>query len=220
LPGCCGASSYASSGCSRWRHSLQYTLPGARATGLEQPSCWRLPPAMRHAMLRAGSSSGEAAHLLAPAAPAVCDTMLRVALSRLGAARVLASFAPSTMLRVAFSPLGAAVVLAPFAASMRHAEARVVSSCIGAALVLAPLAPPCALEWGVCRLELPWSIPCAGTVRPSTAVTHPLSVLNAPLVHIGHRVHTRWQCESRSNVAACLEPDGQQRLGGGRTVGL
>jgi hypothetical protein len=198
LPGCCGASSYASSGCSRWRHSLQYTLPGARATGLEQPSCWRLPPAMRHAMLRAGSSSGEAAHLLAPAAPAVCDTMLRVA----------------------FSPLGAAVVLAPFAASMRHAEARVVSSCIGAALVLAPLAPPCALEWGVCRLELPWSIPCAGTVRPSTAVTHPLSVLNAPLVHIGHRVHTRWQCESRSNVAACLEPDGQQRLGGGRTVGL
>jgi hypothetical protein len=38
-------SSYASSGSSRWRHSLQDTLPGARATALEQPSCWhRLPP--------------------------------------------------------------------------------------------------------------------------------------------------------------------------------
>jgi hypothetical protein len=43
-PGCCGASSYASSVCSRWRHSLQYTLPGALATDLEQPSCrHRLP---------------------------------------------------------------------------------------------------------------------------------------------------------------------------------
>jgi hypothetical protein len=44
-PRYCGASSYASSGCSRWRHSLQYTLPGPRATALEQPSCLqRLPP--------------------------------------------------------------------------------------------------------------------------------------------------------------------------------
>jgi hypothetical protein len=40
-PRCYGASS----GCSRWRHSVQYTLAGARATALEQPSCWqRLPP--------------------------------------------------------------------------------------------------------------------------------------------------------------------------------
>ena len=36
LPRYCGASSYASS---RWRQSVQYTLPGARATGLVQPSC-------------------------------------------------------------------------------------------------------------------------------------------------------------------------------------
>jgi hypothetical protein len=28
-----------------WRHSVQYTLPAALATALEQPSCWhRLPP--------------------------------------------------------------------------------------------------------------------------------------------------------------------------------
>jgi hypothetical protein len=44
-PRYCYASSCASSGCSRWRHSVQFSLPGARATGLEQPSCWhRLPP--------------------------------------------------------------------------------------------------------------------------------------------------------------------------------
>jgi hypothetical protein len=37
-PSCCSAPSYASSGCSRWRKSLQYTLPGARAIALVQPS--------------------------------------------------------------------------------------------------------------------------------------------------------------------------------------
>jgi hypothetical protein len=41
--GGCYAFTYASSGCARWRHSLQYTLPGAFATAL--PAYWqRLPP--------------------------------------------------------------------------------------------------------------------------------------------------------------------------------
>ena len=42
----CYAFTYASSGCARCRHSLQYTLPGAFATDLEQPSYWQR---LRHA---------------------------------------------------------------------------------------------------------------------------------------------------------------------------
>jgi hypothetical protein len=55
---------------------------------------------------------------------------------------------------------------------------------------------------------------------PFTAVTHPLSDLNAPLAYTGHRTHNKVAVREQANVAACLDQGGQERLGGGRTVGL
>ena len=88
---------------------------------------------MRLAMLRASSSSclGAAQVLAAPAATKrLAGT--RVALSRLEAPLLLAPLAPAmcdTMLRAATnSCLGAAQVLAPPAAAMRRAGTRVASS--------------------------------------------------------------------------------------------
>jgi hypothetical protein len=53
-----------------------------------------------------------------------------------------------------------------------------------------------------------------------TAVTHPpLSPQRSASTHRTPCTR-RWQCESRSDVAACLDQGGQQRLGGGRTVGV
>jgi hypothetical protein len=166
-----------------------------------------------------------------------------VAFSRLGAALLLAPFASAMRLagaRVAYSRLGAARLLAPPASTVRDAGARVASSLLVQPSSWHRLPPPCAVQYGVptdiACLEQPTSshgrLPMAllqlllgaaetptHCVAPFTAATHPLSALNDPLVHTEHQTR-RWQCESRSDVAACLDPDGQQRLGGERTVGL
>jgi hypothetical protein len=56
---------------------------------------------------------------------------------------------------------------------------------------------------------------------PFTAATHPLSALNAPLVHTGHHTHDGGSARAGQTLgSACLDPDGQERLGGGRTVGV
>jgi hypothetical protein len=159
--------------------------------------------------------------VLAALASAMRLALMRASLSCLGAALLLA--APAASVRDAVrraacnSRLGAVHRLAPLAPAVRLAVRRAATnSLLGAALQLTrPLAHD----------TPPSSFPCAAKTPTHcdasfTAVTHPLSALNAPLVHIGHHAHDGGQYESRSDVAACLDQRGQQRLGGGRTVGV
>jgi hypothetical protein len=141
----CGASSYASSDCSRWRHSVQITLPGARATGLVQPSCWqRLPPPCAMQCGLPPVCLGAALVLAAPAT-SMHDAVLGIASSRLGAALVMAPFAPSMHDAVrraaALSQLDTAIVLAPPASSVHHAALLAALSSSSTSLVLAAFAP-------------------------------------------------------------------------------
>jgi hypothetical protein len=56
---------------------------------------------------------------------------------------------------------------------------------------------------------------------PFTAVTHPLSALNAPLVPTGQHTNDGGSARAGQTLgSACLGQDGQERLGGGRTVGV
>jgi hypothetical protein len=176
---------------------------------------------VRNAVERATFSPLETARVLAPPAASVHDTMLRVAASRLEAALVLAAPAASVhdaVPRVALSRLGAALVLAAFTSAMRLAVPT-GSSKLGAALQLTlPLAhgaPPGTPRW----LPPKPQIHCGAI----TAVTHPpLSPQRSNSAHRPHR--RRWQCESRSDVAACLGQRWSTALGRGtygvRVVGL
>jgi hypothetical protein len=183
------------------------------------------PPAasMRLAVECASAFSAlGAALVLATGASAVRDAVVCVALSRLEAALGLAAFAPAVRLAVpsvASIRLGATLILAPLAPAMSSAvRCAATNSRLGAALQLTlPPAhgPPHSSRHTprVCTLLL-----CCA---PFTATTHPLSALIAPLVHIGHHAHDGGSARAGQTLGlACLDPDGQQRLGGGRTVGV
>ena len=162
-------------------------------------------PAMCLAVGRATSGCLGAAQVLAASASSVRHTVFRVASSGLGTAHVLAPPSPAMCLavaRVALSGLGTALLLASPASSVRDAVRRAtIASCLGTPLLLASFAPAMRLA----ELRAACSNPL-GTALPSrltplwfqtpnslrhaiTAVTHPLSVLNAPLVHTGHHPH-------------------------------
>jgi hypothetical protein len=88
-----------------------------------------------------------------------------------------------TMLRVAYSRLGALLLLAPPAPAMRIAVRRATTlSPLGAALQLT--LPPAHDTPPGCLHVLP---PKPYFSAPFTATTHPLSVLNNPLLHIRHK---------------------------------
>jgi hypothetical protein len=144
--GCCySAPSIASSGCASCRQSLQYTLPGARATGLEQPplggACRRHAP-------------GNAAFRLlelpwsSPCAGSACFRRVRCnspcRLEPPWCSRPLGTFCPAMhviVLLAASSSSEAACLLAPPAAPMRLAVLCIADSGLGTALLVAPLAP-------------------------------------------------------------------------------
>jgi hypothetical protein len=84
-----------------------------------------------------------------------------------------------------------ALVLAAFAPAVREAERSATSlNPLGAALQL--------------------------TLPPAHGATHLLSVLNAPLVHTGHHTHDGGSARAGRRWVQ----HGQQRLGGGLTVGV
>jgi hypothetical protein len=160
---------------------------------------------VRDTALRAALSSSQAARVLASPAPTVRYAVARVCSSCLEAALLLAPPAPTVrhaVARVALSGLGTALLLASPASSVRDAVRRAtIASCLGTPLLLAAFAPAMRLA----ELRAACSNPL-GTALPSrltplwfqtpnslrhaiTAVTHPLSVLNAPLVHTGHHPH-------------------------------
>jgi hypothetical protein len=98
------------------------------------------------------------------------------------------------------SSLGTALVLAALATAMSDAVTRVADSPLGAAFLLTP--PKFAETPTLC----------------DTSSTPP-SALNAPLVRTGHHPHDGGSVMRAGQAlgSACL---GQQRLGGGRTVGV
>jgi hypothetical protein len=123
------------------------------------------------------------------------DAVMRVALSGLGAALLLAPFAPAMRLAslraTSISWLGTALLLAPFSPAMRDAEARVALSRLEAALLLAAFAP--AMRLAVRRVS-------SSLVRRATAL-NPLSAaieLTLPPAH-GAPPGSRW---SRPNPTA------------------
>ena len=68
----------------------------------------------------------------------------------------------------------------------------------------------------------PWPSSTLTPPKPTgTPFTHPLSALIDPLVHTGHHTHDGRSARAGQTLgSACLGQDGQQRLGGGRTVGV
>ena len=81
------------------------------------------------------------------------------------------------------SGLEAARVLEALASAMRLAETRVAYTPLGAALLLT-LPPARGTPLNSRMPPKPYS-----SAHPTTAVTHPLSVLNDPLVHNKHPAH-------------------------------
>jgi hypothetical protein len=117
------------------------------------------------------------------------------------------------------SGLGAALQLTPLASAVCLAVASATcNNPLGAARQLtqppAHGTPPGSLHGG-CR---PNPTPALRHSQPSPT---PLSALNDPLVHTGHHKHDGGSAGAGQTLgSACLGQDGQQRLGGGRTVGV
>jgi hypothetical protein len=114
--------------------------------------------------------------------------------------------AASLSVCAASSRLGAVLLLAPFAPAMRHAVRRATpNSPLGAALQLT--LPPA-------HGPSPYFLHAAETSNSLQRAIHsrhppPLSPQRSASAH-RTPLTRRWQCESRSDVAACLGQDGQQ----------
>jgi hypothetical protein len=105
--------------------------------------------------------------------------------------------------------LGAALVLAPPASAMRDAVERAALSGLGAAFVLA--APAASMSLAVPRAF------SRTTYRNRLPVNSFLTLENS---NSGHHTHDGGSARAGQTLQHVSVKDGQERLGGGRTVGV